>query len=65
MILSLLLLSDSFVGADADEVDSNLIPSCLNARGFKMALLNIVSLPNHVDELRISINSFFILTCLL
>jgi hypothetical protein len=46
------------VSADSDELISNLIlnlmPSCLNARGFKMTLLNIVSLPNHVDELRIS-----------
>jgi hypothetical protein len=24
-----------------------------NLRGFKMALLNIVSLPNHIDEIRI------------
>ena len=40
----------------AGECDSipNLIPSCLDARGFKMALFTIVSLPNHVDELRIS-----------
>ena len=46
------------MSADSDELISNLIlnlmPSCLNARGFKMTLLNIVSLPNHVDELRIS-----------
>jgi hypothetical protein len=46
------------VSADSDELISNLIPnlipSCLDARGFKIALLNIVSLPNHVDELRIS-----------
>ena len=41
-------------GEFISNLNSNLIPSCLNTRGFKMALLNIVSLPKHVDELRIS-----------
>ena len=30
------------------------ISFCIKTRGFKMAFLNIVSLPKHVDELRIS-----------
>ena len=46
------------MSTDSDELIPNLfpnlIPSCLNARGFKMALLNIVSLSKHVDELCIS-----------
>ena len=41
-------------GEFISNLNPNLIPSCLNTRGFKMALLNIVSLPKHVDELRIS-----------
>lgn len=32
----------------------SLIPNGSNAKGFKMALLNIVSLPKHVDEIRTS-----------
>ena len=43
---------------DSSEYISNIIPNstsnCLNTRGFKMAFLNIASLPKHVDELRIS-----------
>ena len=35
-------------------ITPNSTPNCLNTRGFKMAFLNIVSLPKHVDELRIS-----------
>ena len=43
---------------DSSEYISNITPNStpnyLNTRGFKMAFLNIVSLPKHVDELRIS-----------
>ncbi|RUA05885.1 MAG: hypothetical protein DSY43_03475, partial [Gammaproteobacteria bacterium] len=34
--------------------DCSSIPNGPNAKGFKMALLNIVSLPKHVDEIRTS-----------
>jgi hypothetical protein len=39
---------------DSYQFAPNLIPNGPNAKRFKMALLNIVSLPKHVDELRIS-----------
>ena len=46
------------MGANLSELIPNVIPnsipSCIKTRGFKMAFLNIVSLPKHVDELRIS-----------
>ena len=46
------------MGANLSELIPNVIPnsipSCIKTRGFKMAFLNIVSLPKHVGELRIS-----------
>ena len=42
------------MSANSQNSTSNPFPNCANSRGFKMALLNIASLPKHVEELRIS-----------
>ena len=44
------------MGANLSEFIPNAIPDLIpiKTRGFKMAFLNIVSLPKHVNELRIS-----------
>ena len=42
------------MSANSQKSTSNPFPNCANSRGFKMALLNIASLPKHVEELRIS-----------
>ena len=46
------------MGANLSELIPNVIPnsipSCIKAKGFEMAFLNVVSLPKDFDELRIS-----------
>ena len=42
------------MSANSQNSTSNPFPNCANSRGVKMALLNIASLPKHVEELRIS-----------
>ena len=53
MVSSAICLCEN-VSANSQKSTSNPFPNCANSRGFKMALLNIASLPKHVEELRIS-----------
>ena len=42
------------MSAESNNSISNILSKHAKTRGFKMALLNIVSLPKHIDELRMS-----------